>query len=186
MVAILEEWADEVCEEGRAGFVNLFPDIIGYGVRTRGGGGGRLGQRAGDLFLAEGKVVRKTREVDVSLGRGRGGREEVVQKGGVDAFRDVLVWEGGKAGLLSAASEFLGFPYRRWGKGGEVVGPVSKLGFLDGGEVGPAGGAHGRVVVRVPGGLEGPGCGVESLAKGGEEGRPPGFRPGGRPSDWGV
>ena len=91
--------------------MNLFPDVIGYGVRTRGGGAGRLGQRARDLVLAEGKVVGKTREVDVSLGRGRGYWEEVVQKDGVDAFRDVLVREGGKAGLLSAASEFLGFSY---------------------------------------------------------------------------
>ena len=38
MVAILEKRADKVREEGRAGSVNLFPDVVGYGVGTRGGG----------------------------------------------------------------------------------------------------------------------------------------------------
>ena len=37
MVAVLKKWADEVSEEGRAGFVNLLPDVVGYSVGTRGG-----------------------------------------------------------------------------------------------------------------------------------------------------
>ena len=37
MVAILEQRADKVCEEGRAGFVHLFPDVVGYSVRPRAG-----------------------------------------------------------------------------------------------------------------------------------------------------
>ena len=38
MMAILEKRADEVGEEVRAGLVNLFPDVIGYGIRARGSG----------------------------------------------------------------------------------------------------------------------------------------------------
>ena len=38
MVAILEERADKTGEEGRAGLVYLLPDVVGYGVRTGGGG----------------------------------------------------------------------------------------------------------------------------------------------------
>ena len=36
-MAILEEWANEAGEEGRAGLVYILPDVIGYGVRTGGG-----------------------------------------------------------------------------------------------------------------------------------------------------
>ena len=63
---------------------------------------------------------------------------------------------------------------------------MSELGLFDGSELGPPGGAHGRVVVRVPGGLEQSGRGVEGLTEGGEEGRPPGLGPRGRPRGWSV
>ena len=35
-MAILEKRAEEVCEEGRAGSVDLLPDVVGYGVKARG------------------------------------------------------------------------------------------------------------------------------------------------------
>ena len=94
----------------------------------------------------------------------------MVQEGCVDAFGGVLVWEGGEPGLLTPAGEFLGFPHRGRGKGREVFGPVGVLCFFDSGEVGAMGRAHGGVVIRVSGGLEGPGGGVEGLPEGGEEG----------------
>ena len=78
MVAILEQRADEVIEEGRAGPMDLFPDVVAYVVRTRGGGARRLGEHAGDLFLTEGEIILKTREVDVGLGCRRRGREKMV------------------------------------------------------------------------------------------------------------
>ena len=78
MVAVLEKAAYEIREEGRARSVNLFPDVIEYGVWTGGGGARGLDEHAGNLILTEGKVVCKAREVDVSLGRGGRGWKEVV------------------------------------------------------------------------------------------------------------
>ena len=84
------------------------------------------------------------------------------------------------------AGEFLGLPHGGKGKGREVFGPMSKLGLFDGREVGSRRRAHGGVVIRVPGGLEGSGGSVESLPGGGQDGGPPGFGPGGGPGDEGV
>ena len=90
----------------------------------------------------------------MSAGRGRRCREEVVQEGRVDAIRGVSIGKGGKTRLLSAACKFLDFPYQGWGEGREVFGPVREFGLFDGGEVGPASGTHGRVVVWVARGFE--------------------------------
>ena len=62
--------------------------------------------------MTEGKEICETSEVDVRLGWGGRGRDEMVQEGRVDAIRGVHVWEAGEAGLLSPAREFFGFPYR--------------------------------------------------------------------------
>ena len=43
-----------------------------------GGGASRFGKGAGDLLFTKGEVVSEAREVDVSLGWGGRGREEVV------------------------------------------------------------------------------------------------------------
>ena len=36
MMPILEKRADEISEEVRAGFVNLLPDVVGYGIGAGG------------------------------------------------------------------------------------------------------------------------------------------------------
>ena len=88
--------------------------------------------------------------------------------------------------MLTPAGELLGLPHGGRGKGREVFGPVSKLDFFDGREVGSTRRGHGGVVIRVSGGLEGSGGGMEGLSEEGEEGGPPGFGPGGGPGDRSV
>ena len=166
--------------------MDLLPEVVGYGVGTGGSGARGLGQRVRDLFLTEGEVICEFGEVNVCLGGGRGSWKEVVREGRVNTLRGVLIGEGGEARLLTLAGKFLGFPHRGRGKGRKVSGPVGELGFFDGREVGSACRAHGGVVIRVSGGLEGSGGGMESLTKGGEEGGPPGFGPGGGPGDRSV
>ena len=111
-MAVLEEGADKASEEGWAGFVNPLPDVVGYCVGAGGVRARRFSERGGDLLSTEGEEVSETRKVNVGLGRGWGGRKEVVQEGRVDAFQGVFGWKGGEAGLLPPACEFLGFPYR--------------------------------------------------------------------------
>ena len=88
--------------------------------------------------MAHWEVVDEGGEVDVCEGRGWGGRKEVVQEGGVDAFRGVFVRERGEAGLLPATGEFFRLPHWGGGEGGEVFSPVRELGLFNGTEVGPA------------------------------------------------
>ena len=61
--------------------MNFLPDAIGYGVGARGGRARGFSEGGGDFFLTYRKVVRVGGEVDISRGRGQGGREEVVQEG---------------------------------------------------------------------------------------------------------
>lgn len=46
--------------------MDLLPDVVEYGVRTRGGGAPGFGQRAGDFLLPEGELVSVTGEVNIS------------------------------------------------------------------------------------------------------------------------
>ena len=117
--------------------MDSFPDVVGYVVRARSSGASGFCERSADFFLTYWEVVDVGGEVDVCEGRGRGGREEMVEEGGVDALQSILVQEGGKAGLLPATGEFLCFPHRGGGEGGEVFCPVRELGLLDGTKVGP-------------------------------------------------
>ena len=68
-------------------------------------------------------------------GGGGAGKKWSKRAGLMPSGGGVLVREGGKAGLLTATSEFLCFPYRGWGEGGEVFSPVGELGPLNGTEV---------------------------------------------------
>ena len=111
-MAVLEEGADKASEEGWAGFVNPLPDVVGYCVGAGGVRARRFSERGGDLLLTQREVVSKAGEVNGGLGRGWGGRKEVVQEGRGDAFQGVFGWKGGEVGLLPPACEFLSFPYR--------------------------------------------------------------------------
>ena len=91
--------------------MDRFPDVVRYAIRAGGCGARGFCKCGGDFFLAHQEVVDERGEVDVREGRGRGGREEVVEKGGIDAFWGVLVREGGEAGLLSTAVELFRLPY---------------------------------------------------------------------------
>ena len=64
--------------------------------------------------------------------------------------------------------------------------PVFMFGLLDAYEVGAAGSAHRSVTVRVSGEFVRSRRIVEGEAEGGKQGRPPWFRPGRGPLDWGV
>ena len=102
-MAVLEQRPDQAGEEGRAGLVDFFPDIVGYVV---GAGGGRtrgLGEGSGDFFMAHRKIVSVGGEVDVCYDGGWRSGEEVVEEGSVNAVRSIFVGEGGEAGLLPAA-----------------------------------------------------------------------------------
>ena len=91
--------------------MDFFPDVVRYSIRARGSGTCGFCELCGDFFLAYPKVVDVGGEVDIRLGRGWASWEEVVEEGRVDAIRGVLVREGGKAGLLPAAGEFLCLPH---------------------------------------------------------------------------
>ena len=56
--------------------MDLLPDVVGYGVRTRGGGARGFGQRAGDFLLPEGELVRVTgRLTSARVGGGGAGKK---------------------------------------------------------------------------------------------------------------
>ena len=150
VVPVLKYRADQTREEGGTRLVDSFPDIVGYGVRARGGQTGRFGEGSGDLLPTDREVIRVGGEIDVSRDRGWGRGEEVVEEGRVDAFWSVFVREGGEARLLTPGGNLLRFPHRGRCEGGEVTSPVRELGLLYGTEVGPASRPHGRVVVGVP------------------------------------
>ena len=58
--------------------MDSLPDVVRYSVGTRGGRAGGFGEGGSDFFLADREVVSIRGEVDVSIGRGRGGGEEVI------------------------------------------------------------------------------------------------------------
>ena len=149
-MAVLEQGADEVHEESRAGFVNFLPHVIRDGVRARGGRARGLSEGGGNFFLAHREVIGIGGEVDVCQSWRWGGWKAVVKESRINAVGCILVREGGKAGCLTATREVLCLPYRGGGDGGEVFCPVGELGLLNGSKVGSAGGSHGGVVVGVP------------------------------------
>ena len=78
MVTILEYGPNQVREEGGARLVDSLPDIVGYAVGAGGGRTGGLGEGSSDFLLADRKVVSVLGEVDIRIGRGRGGREKMI------------------------------------------------------------------------------------------------------------
>ena len=54
------------------------PDVVRYSVGAGGGRAGGLGEGGSDFFLANREVVGIRGEVDVRVGWGRRGREEVI------------------------------------------------------------------------------------------------------------
>ena len=127
--------------------MDLFPNAVRYGVRAGGCGACGFREYSGDFFLAYREVVGKGGEVAVCRGRGRGGREKVVDEGRVDAVGGILIRKGGEAGLLSAACELFCLLYRGRRERGEVFSPVGELSLLDGTKVGPSRSTHGGVVI---------------------------------------